>query len=41
MKLFEVDLGAATSALGEADFVELRAKFLAVHSRRDRGPRQS
>jgi predicted nuclease of predicted toxin-antitoxin system len=41
IKLFEVHLGAATSALDEADFVELRAKFLAVHSRRDRGPGQS
>ncbi len=41
LKLFEVHLGAATSALGEADFVELRAKFLMVHPRRDRGPRQS
>lgn len=38
MKLFEIHLGAATSALGEADFVELRAKLLVVHSQTDRGP---
>ena len=41
LKLFEVHLGAATSALDEADFVELRAEFLVVHPRRDRGPEQS
>lgn len=41
MKLFEVHLGAATDALGEADLVELRAKFLAVHSPRERGPENS
>jgi predicted nuclease of predicted toxin-antitoxin system len=41
MKLFDVHLGAATSALAEVDFVELRARFLAVHSRRDRGPEEA
>jgi predicted nuclease of predicted toxin-antitoxin system len=41
MKLFEVHLGAAMSALGEADLVELRAEFLVVHPRRDRGPEES
>ena len=41
LKLFEVHLGAATSALYDADFVELRAEFLVVHPRRDRGPGQS
>lgn len=41
MTLFEAHLGAATSALGEADFVELREKFLAVHSGRDRGSEES
>jgi predicted nuclease of predicted toxin-antitoxin system/uncharacterized protein (DUF433 family) len=38
IKLFEVHLGTATSALDGADLVELRAKFLVVHPRRDRGP---
>ncbi|MFY2860037.1 hypothetical protein ACOJVU_09635 [Mycobacterium sp. THU-M104] len=33
MRLFEVHLGAATSALGEADFVEVRATLVVVHSR--------
>ena len=38
LKLFEVHLGAATSALQELSFVELRAKFLVVHPRRDHSP---
>lgn len=41
LKLFEVHLGAATSALDEADLVELRAEFLVVHPRRGRGSGQS
>lgn len=41
LKLFEVRLGAATSAPGGADLVDLRAQFLVVHPRRDRGPERS
>jgi hypothetical protein len=41
MKLFEVHLGTATSALDGVDLVELRAKFLLVHPRRDREPEES
>jgi predicted nuclease of predicted toxin-antitoxin system len=41
MTLFEVHLAAATSALDEADLVELRAEFLVVHPQRDRGREES
>jgi predicted nuclease of predicted toxin-antitoxin system len=40
LNLFELDLATAVSALDEADFVELRADSLVVHSRSDYGPDQ-
>jgi predicted nuclease of predicted toxin-antitoxin system len=41
LQLFEAHLAAATRALDEADFVELRARFLVVHSRPDQGSGQT
>jgi len=37
LRLFETHLDAAINALGHADFVALRAEFLVVHARPDRG----
>lgn len=37
LRLFETHLDAAINALGHADFVELRADFLVVHTRPGRG----
>jgi predicted nuclease of predicted toxin-antitoxin system len=37
LALFQTNLVAIISALGEANFVELGARTLVIHSRRDRG----